>query len=170
MSAARRPALSRRAAVVLAAVTALAAALVGTYVALGGGSYKPLAVADPCKPRQLPPARGLDEISQQLLLSGLDGAACRLRVTREDLAVAAASEEARERFAREYKISERTLASAIRSGLERAVNDAERAGRLSDAQASILRGAVAALPVGTLIEAFRTGRGLLDAIGAFLRR
>ncbi len=165
----RRP-TSRRAPVMLAIVTGAAVALVGSYLALGGGSYKPLEVADPCEPRQLPRAEGFDEISQQLLLSALDGAACRLRVTREELALALASAEARERFAREHRIRQGTLESAVRSGLRRAVIDAERAGRLSDGQASLLRAAVAALPIGTLIEAFRTGRGLVDAIGDFLDR
>lgn len=164
------PPVNGRATRILAAVTVLAVALVATYLALGGGSYKPLEVADPCKPRQLRPAEGFEEISQQLLLSGLDGAACRLRVTREELALALTTEEARRRFAREHRISDRTLESAVRSGLGRAVTDAERGGRLSDGQASLLRGAVEALPIGTLIEAFGTGKGLVDAIGDFLGR
>lgn len=162
--------MSGRTTLILATVTVLAVALVGSYLALGGGSYKPLEVADPCKPRQLRPAEGFDEISQQLLLSGLDGAACRLRVTREELALAVTTEEGRRRFAREHKISERTLESAVRSGLRRALTDAERAGRLSDAQTSLLQGAVGALPIGVLIEAFRTGKGIVDAIGEFLGR
>ena len=162
--------MSGRTTLILAAVSVLAVALVGSYLALGGGSYKPLEVANPCEPRQLPPAEGFEEISQQLLLSGLDGAACRLRVTREELALAVTSDEARGRFAREHKISERTLESAVRTGLARAVTDAERAGRLSEAQASLLQGAVGALPIGALFDAFRTGRGIVDAIGEFLGR
>lgn len=165
----RRPA-TRRGTFTLAAVTAAAGALVVAYLALGGGSYKPLEVADPCKPRQLSPAEGFEEVSQQLLLSALDGAACKLRVTREELALALASGEARARFAREHRIREPALERAVRGGLDRAVRDAERAGRLSDAQASLLRGAVAALPLGTVIEAFRTGEGLVGAIGDFLDR
>ena len=151
-------------------VTATAAALVIAYLALGGGSYKPLEVADPCKPRPATPAEGFEEVAQQVLLSALDGAACRLRVPREELALALASEESRERFARERRIGERALEGAIRQGLERAVADAERAGRLSGAQASLLRSAVGALPIGTLIEAFRTGKGLVGAIGDLLGR
>ncbi len=158
----------RRASLALPVVTVAAAALVITYIALGGGSYKPLEVADPCKPRPPTPAAGFEEVSQQLLLSALDGAACRLRVTREELALALTSKEGRERFAREHRIRQEVLEGAVRSGLERAVADAERAGSLSDAQASLLRGAVAALPIQTLIEGFRTGKGLAGAIGDFL--
>jgi len=170
MRARRDGPAARRGALTFAIVTTAAVALLITYLALGGGSYKPLEVADPCKPRPLPPAEGLEEVSQQLLLSALDGAACRLRVTREELALAVASEDARERFAREHRIRETTVEDAVRRGLERAVVDAERAGRLSGGQASLLRGAVAALPIGTLIEAFRTGKGLLGVVGDFLDR
>ena len=162
--------MSSRTTQILATVTVVAVSLVGTYVALGGGSYKPLEVANPCKPRPLPPAAGFEEISQQVLLSGLDGAACRLRVTREELALAVTTEEGRQRFARDHKISEATLESAVRSGLKRAVTDAERARRLSGVQASLLRGAVEAVPIGALIDALRTGKGLVDAIGDFLNR
>jgi hypothetical protein len=162
--------MSSRTTQILAAVTVVAVALVGSYAALGGGSYKPLEVANPCEPRPLPPAEGFEEISQQVLLSGLDGAACRLRVTREELALAVTTEEGRQRFARDHKITERTLQSAVRSGLKRAVADAERAGRLSNGQASLLKGAVEVLPIGSLIDALRTGKGLVDAIGDFLGR
>ena len=170
MRARRDGPAARRGALTFAIVTTAAVALLITYLALGGGSYKPLEVADPCKPRELPPAEGFEEVTQQLLLSALDGAACRLRVPREELAVAIASGGARERFAREHRIGEQALESAVRLGLERAVADAQRAGRLSGPQAALLRRAVAALPIGTLLDAFRTGRGLVDAIGEFLGR
>lgn len=154
----------------LALATTAATALLVTHLALGGGSYKPLEVADPCKPRRLPPAKGFEQVSQQLLLSGLDGAACRLRVTREELALALASGEARERFAREHRIRDEVLESAVREGLERSVRDAERAGRISRAEASLLRTAVMGLPIGTLIKAFRAGKDVFGAIGDFLNR
>ena len=159
----------RRGVLALVLVGAVAAALVIAYLALGGGSYKPLAVADPCRPRPLVPAEGFEEVSQQILLSGRDGAACELRVAREDLVLGLAGEEARERFVREHGIGEEAMEAAIRQGLQRAVADAERAGRLSEVQASVLRTAAQALPIGTLIDAFRTGRGLAGSIGDFLR-
>lgn len=159
-----------RGAFTLALVTAVAAALVVTYLAFGGGSYKPLEVADPCKPRRLPAAEGFEQVSEQLLLSGLDGAACSLQVTREELALALTSAEARARFAREHKIRPPTLERAVRAGLQRAVRDAERAGRLSNAHASLLRAAISALPIATLIEGFRTGEGLVGALSDFLDR
>ena len=169
MSAVRHRMGAGRGALALATVTAATIALVVAYLALGGGSYKPLKVADPCKPRALAPGKGFGEISQQILLSGLDGAACRLRVTREELALALTSESSRQRFAREHSIGDTVLQDAIRQGLQRAVLDAERADRLSEAQASVLRAVVATLPMATLIEAARSGKGLAEVIGGFLQ-
>lgn len=160
----------RRGALALALALAATGALLAGYVALGGGSYKPLEVADPCESRRQPAAEGFEEVSQQILLSALDGAACKLRVTREDLALALASGEGRERFARERRISDEQLVDAVRGGLERAVADAEQAGRLSGEEASLLRAGVGTLPIGTLLEAFRTGEGLLGAVGDLFGR
>lgn len=168
MSVTRHVAVRGRGALAVAIVMAAAGALVITYLLFGGGSYKPLDLADPCKPRPVARAEGFEEISQQLLLSGLDGAACRLRVTREELALALSGEESRDRFAREHRISQEALEAAVRSGLSRAVVDAERAGRVSQAQASLLQSAVQAVPIGPLIDGFRTGRGLVNAIGDLL--
>ena len=81
---------------VLAAIM-LSAALAGSYVALGGGSYKPLSARDPCKPRVWPDTKNLSQVAEQLGLSALDGAACNLRVTREELALALASTHRRSR-------------------------------------------------------------------------
>lgn len=161
-----RPARAGIAPLVVAGV--VAAALVAGYLALGGGSYKPLTVADPCKPRALPRAKGAQEISQQILLSALDGAACRLRVTREELALALASADSRRRFASGHRITESGLEAAVRDGLRRAVGDFQRAGRLSAGQAAILRGAVSALPISQLMDALRAGRDLSGDIGALL--
>lgn len=151
--------------VVLAAVT-----LVVAYIALGGGSYKPLSLADPCKPRPVAAASGFDAVSQQVLRSTLDGAACRLRVTREELAIALVSADSRARFAREHRITEPALEDAIRQGLARAIADAERSGSLTAAQASILRAAAAALPINSLIAGLQTGAGLASAIGGIFAR
>jgi hypothetical protein len=138
--------------------------LVAVYVALGGGSYKPLTVADPCNPRPLAAASGFDAVSEQVVLSALDGAACRLHVTREDLVLALASTDGPARFAREHAITEGAFEDAIRAGLDRAAGDARRTGRLTPAEASILSTAAAAVPIGSLISALQSGRGLAGAI------
>ena len=89
---------------------------------------------------------GLEQIAEQFSLSALDGAACQLGVSRETLARALATPEARERFTERYGIADAELARAIRAGLLRAVDDAEEAGALSPLLAGPLRATLAADP------------------------
>ncbi len=146
-------------------VAAVASAgLVGLNVALGGGDYKPLEVRDPCDPRPWREAKGTGALTEQISLSALDGAACGLRVTREELALAVASADSRARFLREYRVSDAELADALRQGARRAVDDAQRANALSEAQASIARGVIGVLPIDALIEIAGGGRNALDSL------
>lgn len=78
-----------------------------------------------------------------------------------------AGSRARARFAREHGIGEDELEAAVRKGLGRAAADAESADRLSGTEAALLRAAVERLPIGVLLEAVRSGRGLIDAVGGF---
>ena len=55
--------------------TAAVVALVLVYVALGGASYAPAKVADPCAPRDWRDPQGAQEVLQQVVLSALDGEA-----------------------------------------------------------------------------------------------
>ena len=121
--------------------------LVGAYLAAGGSSYEPKQVQDPCKPREWRDPQGIQEIAQQFSLSALDGAACQLGVSRETLARALATPEARERFTERYGITDAKLAQAIRAGLVRAVDDAEEAGALSPLLAVPLRETVQRIPL-----------------------
>jgi hypothetical protein len=153
------------------AAVAVSAALVSLYLALGGASYEPTPVADPCQPREWRSPEGIEESAEQFTLSALDGAACELHVTRERLALALATPEARRRFAAEYGIDDAQLEAAVRAGLERAVDDAERAGALNPLVASGLRAAIAQLPVDEAIalindarEVFEGGEDLLDGL------
>ena len=52
----------------VAAVAALGILLVGVYVALGGGRYDPLAVADPCQPREWRDPEGTQAVAEQIAL------------------------------------------------------------------------------------------------------
>jgi hypothetical protein len=122
------------------AVTAAAAgALVAVYLALGGASYAPAKVADPCAPRDWRAPEGVQEVAQQIVLSGLDGAACELGVSREEMVLAFASRDALARFAREHGISIADLERILRASLTRAVTDAERAGALDPMTAQLVR-------------------------------
>lgn len=148
----------------------LSGGLAGLYVALGGGSYKPVEVKDPCKVRSWPKVSGVEAIAEQVSLSALDGAACRLRVTREELALAVASSSERVRFLREHRVSDRALQEALRSGLRRAILEAQRGGALTPEQASLAQAGVSILPIDVLIDAVSGGKGVLDALGGLLGR
>jgi hypothetical protein len=146
-------------------------ATIGAYLALGGGSYQPTPVADPCEPRPLTAAEGTDEVLQAVALSALDGAACELRVTREDLLAALADPGVRSGFLDERRISDQRLEAAIRAGLERSYDDAVSAGRIAGIEAFLLRQAIDRAPIALIVdiaqsETARDAAGLLrDLLG-----
>jgi hypothetical protein len=68
------------------AALVLVGGVLGVQVAHGGGSFEPLASADPCAARTVTSrADGIDGLTERLVLLGIDGAACRLGVSREAL-------------------------------------------------------------------------------------
>jgi hypothetical protein len=110
----------RRLALPLIAVI-LVAAVLGVQVAAGGGHYAPLRPANPCKPRPVPPISAqLAPLAEQIVLLGLDNAACRLGISRERLVLA---------LANAGTLNPRT-AAALKAGLGDAVNRLDREGRL----------------------------------------
>jgi len=157
-----------RAKVLVGGAIVSAVVLVGIYLAAGGTSYVPAKTQDPCKHRPWRNPEGLDQIAEQFSLSALDGAACQLGVSRETLAQALATPEARERFSKRYGIDDAELAKAIRAGLLRAINDAEQAGALSPLLAAPLRETVKSIPLDQAIELIQNARSLLDSAESFL--
>lgn len=157
-----------RAQVLVGTAIVLSLALVGVYLAAGGDSYAPEKSQDPCKHRAWSNPEGLSEIANQFSISALDGAACQLGVTRETLARALASPEARERFAERYGIDEAKLARAVRAGLLRAIDDAEEAGALSPLLAGPLRGTIEDIPLDQAIELINNADSLLGNVQSFL--
>jgi hypothetical protein len=157
-----------RAKVLVGGAIAFAVALVGIYLAAGGSSYAPAQTQDPCKHRPWRSPEGLDQIAEQFSLSALDGAACQLGVSREALAQALATPEARERFTKRYGIGDAELARAIRAGLLRAINDAEEAGALNPLLAAPLRDTVKSIHLDQAIELIQNARSLLDSAQGFL--
>lgn len=159
---------NRRGLVLVASSIVAAVALVAIYLAAGGSSYAPAKTQDPCRPRPWRNPEGLQQIAEQFSLSALDGAACKLGVSRETLAQALASPEAREQFSKRYGIDDAELAKAIRAGLLRAVDDAERAGALNPLIAGPLRETLRNIPLDEAIELIRDARSLLDNLQRFL--
>jgi hypothetical protein len=136
----------------IAGAAAVSAMLIAAYLALGGASYAPAKVADPCATRDWRDPEGLEAVAQQIVLSGLDGAACRLDVSREDIVLAFASRESLAAFARENGISAAELEELLRSGLIRAVDDAVRAGALDTGIADQLRDIVRRISLVELLD------------------
>jgi hypothetical protein len=161
-----KPAL--RGQVLVAGAIVAALVLVGAYLAAGGSSYTPEKSQDPCKHRPWRDPEGLQEIAEQFSLSALDGAACQLGVTREALAQALATPEARERFSERYGIDDAKLARAIRAGLVRAVDDAEKAGALSPLIGGPLRATVEEIPLDQAIELIQDARSAIGNFQSFL--
>jgi len=68
------------------AALVLVTGVLGVQVAYGGGTFEPLRSADPCAARTVTSqADGMDGLTERLVLLGIDGAACRLGVSREAL-------------------------------------------------------------------------------------
>jgi len=126
--------------------------LIVVYLALGGASYAPAKVADPCAPRDWRNPSGLSEVGEQIVLSGLDGAACELGVSREKMVLALANSDSRDRFAREHGISDERLEELVRDGLMRAIDDAVEADAVNPTIANILRGIVRSVPIDELVD------------------
>jgi len=131
---------------------AVSAILVSAYLAAGGASYEPAKVRDPCQPRAWTSPNGIQEIVQQFTLSALDGAACRLHVSREELALALATPDSRRQFADKYGIGDAQLEDAVRAGLDRAIDDAVDAGQLNPLIATALHEVVKQIPVDQAIQ------------------
>jgi hypothetical protein len=142
--------------------------LVGAYLAAGGASYTPAKTQDPCKERPWRDPEGLRRLAEQFSLSALDGAACQLGVSRERLARALATPESRERFLERQGIDDEELVRAIRAGLLRAVDDAERAGALNPLLANPLRSTLRRIPPEQAVELIQDAEELLDSLQTFL--
>jgi len=130
----------------------LVAAVLLPYLALGGASFEPTPVADPCQVRDWRDPGDVDEVLEQIVLSALDGAACALGVSREDLVLAVRNEESLDAFAEENGISRADAEQAVRDGLLRAVEDAEEAGAIGGIVATLARRTVESVPPWLVIE------------------
>jgi hypothetical protein len=136
------------------------AAVLVPYLALGGASYEPTPVADPCARREWRDPGDLQAVLEQVALSALDGAACELGVSREELVLAVRDEASLDAFAAEHGLSRADAEQAVQDGLGRAIDDAEEAGALPAFVASLARRAVEALPPWLLLEALESLRSL----------
>ena len=95
----------------------IVAAVVVPYLALGGGSFEPTPVADPCEPRELPSTGGIGGIAQDAGLAGLDRAACEFGSSREELAIALVDDAAAEEYESEHGVDPRSIGTLVGGAL-----------------------------------------------------
>ena len=140
----RRP---RPAIAVLLALLLVAAILVAVELGLGAAGYGSRTVANPCRPRAFA-GSGIDSAVQRVVLDGLDGAACRLGTSREELVLSLGSggDFPPRRWDRH------TIEVALRAGMLAAVDDAERRGDVPSFVAPLLRRAIQSAPLEQLIR------------------
>lgn len=75
-----------RAVALLVTAAAAVTLVLGVQIANGGGDFTPAHPASPCARRDVTSvSSGIEGLGERLVLLGLDGAACRLHVTREAL-------------------------------------------------------------------------------------
>ena len=140
-----------RAAPLFVAIAAVAAVVV-PYVALGGGAYEPTPVADPCVRREWRDPGDLQAVLEQVVLWGIDGAACALGASREELVLALRDEKSLDAFAAEHHIARTDAERALQAGLERTIHEAEAAGDLPGFAALLIARTVESLPPWRILE------------------
>ena len=146
----------RTAAWVLVALLLSGVALVGVELGRGALDEPAPKIADPCQPRE-GPTGGIDATIQRIVLDGLDGAACRLHTTREELVLSLGGGVGVTR-----RWDAHTIEVALRAGLLRSVNAAVQRGDVPEFLAPTLRGIVEHAPIGQLV---RGGLSLSDLLG-----
>jgi hypothetical protein len=146
----------------LAALGVAAAVLIAIELANGALDYGESKVADPCVARATFPGEGFEATIQRIVLDGLDGAACELNTTREELVLSIDPE-----LGRDVEWGRETLERAVRAGLLEAIADAEARDSIGGLEARIMREVVERAPLDWLIEG---GSSLADILGGIFDR
>jgi hypothetical protein len=153
------PAANLRAVALPVVAAALVGGVLGVQIANGGGDFVPARPAPPCAHRAVTSAStGIEGLSEQLVLLGLDGAACRLHVTREALVL----DLAQSRTPTDAQVN------ALRAGLLEAVDRMKADGTLPPASEltdealansnlnGFIKAAIRALPDSLINSALKT--------------
>jgi hypothetical protein len=146
----------------LGALGLAAAVLIAIELANGALTYGESTVADPCEQRKQFPGEGFQASVQRIVLDGLDGAACELNTTREELVLSVDPE-----LGRNVEWDRDTLERAVRSGLLESIDDAEERGSIGGLEARIMGEVVERAPLDWLIQG---GSALSDLFGGLFDR
>jgi hypothetical protein len=133
----------------IAALALAAVSLLAVELALGARDYGRFDLEKPCSAEPTLSGGGFDATVQRILLSALSDTACELGTTREELVLSFSP-----RTGRRYRSwSDSELEHALRTGLVRAVDDAEDRGELNPVEARALRELAEHAPVELILEA-----------------
>jgi hypothetical protein len=146
----------------LGALGLAAAVLIVVELANGALDYGESKVADPCVPRATFPGEGFQDTIQRIVLDGLDGAACELNTTREELVLSLDPD-----LGRNVEWDRETLERAVRAGLLESIADAEARDSIGGLEARLLREVVERAPLDWLIQG---GSSLADLLGGIFDR
>jgi hypothetical protein len=146
----------------------LVAGVLAVQVAAGGADYVPRRPADPCAARAVPPIPPrLEPVAERIVLLGLDGAACRLGISRERLVLALADRRSLDPRA----------PAALKAGLRDAVDRLDREHRLPKVSQlvpealdqsdlpGLVKTVIRAIPDGVVDSTLPTGPLLRRAVG-----
>lgn len=146
---------------------ALVLGVLGFQIANGGGQFTPQRTANPCAAREVNSvSTGIEGLAERLVILGLDGAACRLHVSREALVL----DLAQQGTPTDAQIS------ALRAGLLEAVDRMKADGTLPKASEltgqaldesnlnGLLKAAIRLLPDSLINSALKTDDVLRRAI------
>ena len=136
----------------LVALFAAAAVLVVVELSLGAAHAGEVQLADPCKSQKFE-----GSALQRVLLDGLDGAACRLHISREALVLSVGSSSP---FHTRW--SKKRIEVALRAGLLRSVDEAERRGDIPGFLARPIRHFIRTAPIDKLVSGGISLRDLLS--------
>ena len=89
----------------------------------------------------------------------MDGAACKLGVSSEALALALASQGRLDQFAKEHEFSKQRIDDAAKAGLLKAIDDGQHSGEFTTVEAFVLRAAAQLAPIDRLIQYVRQSLG-----------
>jgi hypothetical protein len=142
----------------LATLLAGAGVLIGVEFSRGAVDTGESEIRSPCGQRAAYPGEGFDATVQRIVLDGLDGAACELGTTREELVLSFEPGSG----VRPIPWDDETIERAVRSGLLEAIDDAERRGSLGGLTATIVREVVERAPLQWLIDG---GQELVELFG-----
>ncbi len=126
----------------LIALFVAAAVLVAVEFALGAAHAGRVQLADPCQSQEF---KG--SALQRVLLDGLDGAACKLGISREALVLSVGSNSPFDTHWSKQKIE-----TALRAGMLRAVDEAGRRGDIPGFLVGPIREAIKRVPIDKLVS------------------